>query len=375
MIDVFLAVLRRTLRYILYRNEGKKDGVMTADRDHVHHRFLSLVRGNQRRAVLGLYGLAVALVLLGFLSITLRESKASVFLIGFAAFAYVIVRFMTEIELWDAGRLLSKPGSRIGKRTLTVPLYMTLDLVLMFSAYIGLYILLNPMFPTFTKGQHLNICLIYIVPVILFLVLVQAYHRIWGRSMQKDSFMIVLAIFGGSLVSHIVISFGRPDWSRQLVRFHLLWTLILPLPMIGIRLFKSVFLQFLSTSENRLLKRRSLQDPSIERVLFYGAGINLSAYITLFDLNVTRNNAAMLGALDDNLGLCGRVFRDLPILGPLEYLEDKENFEKLKVSMIIVTTAAMRPDRLAEIQAFCTKKGVKLVRFEQFETALYTPEK
>jgi FlaA1/EpsC-like NDP-sugar epimerase len=193
--------------------------------------------------------------------------------------------------------------------------------------------------------------------------------------MQKDSFMIVLAIFGGSLVSHIVISFGRPDWSRQLVRFHLLWTLILPLPMIGIRLFKSVFLQFLSTSENRLLKRRSLQDPSIERVLFYGAGINLSAYITLFDLNVTRNNAAMLGALDDNLGLCGRVFRDLPILGPLEYLEDEENFEKLKVSMIIVTTAAMRPARLAEIQAFCTKKGIKLVRFEQFETALYTPEK
>lgn len=373
MIDVFLAILRRTLRYMLYRKEGKKEGVMTADRDHVHHRLLSFARGNQRRAVLGLYGLAVALVLLGFLSIALRESKASVFLIGFAAFAYVIVRFMTEIELWDAGRLLSKPGARLGRRSFAIPLYIAADLFMMAATYGGIYALLKPMLPTFTTGQHFNILLIYAVPVALCLVFVQAYHRIWGRSTHKDSMLIVLAVFVGSLISHIIITFARPDAAHQLVRFHLLWMLFLPLPMIGIRLLKSAFLQFLSMAENRLLKRRSLQDSSIERILFYGAGINLSAYITLFDLNVTQNRAAMLGALDDNPGLRGRLFRDLPILGPLEELENEALLQSLKVTTILVTTAAMRPERLKAIQCFCEKKGIKLARFEQSERLLYAP--
>lgn len=373
MIDTLLAILRRTIRYILYRKEGKKDGVMTADRNHVHHRLLSLARGNQRRAVMGLYGLAVALVILGFISIAIKESKASVFLIGFAAFAYVIVRFMTEIELWDAGRLLSKPGSRIGRRTLAIPTYIVADLIIMASAHLGLYFLLGPMLPTFTTGQHFNIFLIYVVPVAILLVLTQAYHRIWGRSTRKDSLVLVMAIFGGSLLSHVIISFARPDWAHQLIRFHLLWTLILPLPMLGLRLFKSAFLQFLSTSENRLLKKRSLQDSSIERILFYGAGINLRAYITLYELNVTRNHTAMLGALDDNPGVRGRVFRDLPILGPLEYLENEQNFNRLKPTKILISTATMRPERLEEIKVFCQKKGLKLTHFEQFETLLYAP--
>jgi FlaA1/EpsC-like NDP-sugar epimerase len=143
--------------------------------------------------------------------------------------------------------------------------------------------------------------------------------------------------------------------------------------MIEIRLLKSAFLQFLSMAENRLLKRRSLQDSSIERILFYGAGINLSAYITLFDLNVTQNRAAMLGALDDNPGLRGRLFRDLPILGPLEELENEALLQSLKVTTILVTTAAMRPERLKAIQRFCEKKGIKLARFEQSERLLYAP--
>lgn len=374
MIDTLLAILRRTLRYMLYRKEGKTHGVMTADRHHVHHRLLSFTRGNQRRAVMGLYGLAVALVLLGFISMTIKESAASIFLVGFAAFAYVIVRFMTEIELWDAGRLLSKPGARFGRRTLTVPAYIVADLVIMAAAHLGLYFVLGPMLPTFTTGQHFNIFLIYVVPVALLLVVTQAYHRIWGRSTRKDSILLVLAIFFGSVLSHIVISIGKPEWARQLLRFHFLWALILPLPMLGIRLLKSGFLQFLATSENRLLKKRSLSDPSIERVLFYGAGINLRAYITLYELNVTRNSIAMLGALDDNPGLRGRVFRDLPILGPLEYLENPEHFEALKVTKIIVTTAAMRPRRLKEIQRFCKAHGLQLTQFEQLETALYTPD-
>jgi UDP-GlcNAc:undecaprenyl-phosphate GlcNAc-1-phosphate transferase len=57
MIDVFLAILRRTLRYMLYRKEGKKEGVMTADRDHVHD--LALEREQKLVYDRGMYRLGV----------------------------------------------------------------------------------------------------------------------------------------------------------------------------------------------------------------------------------------------------------------------------------------------------------------------------
>jgi FlaA1/EpsC-like NDP-sugar epimerase len=126
----------------------------------------------------------------------------------------------------------------------------------------------------------------------------------------------------------------------------------------------------LTASENRHLIKRSLSDNSIERVLFYGAGMNLRAYITLCEANVTRNNVALLGVLDDNLGLRGRIFRDLPILGPLEVLDDEEMFENLRPTQIIVTTPMIGEERLADIRAFCRKHDLKLTRCSITEEVL-----
>jgi FlaA1/EpsC-like NDP-sugar epimerase len=90
--------------------------------------------------------------------------------------------------------------------------------------------------------------------------------------------------------------------------------------------------------------------------------MNLRAYITLCEVNVTRNHAALLGILDDNLGLRGRIFRDLPILGPLEVLEDEAMFNRLRPTQIIVTTPTIGEKRLSDIRNFCRARGIKLTR-------------
>lgn len=371
LIDTTLAIIRRTLRYILRRLEGNvsKGGIMEADRSHVHHRLLAWSRGNQRLAVWGLYGLAIALVALGFVSLFTRMSQATIFLIGFFAFAAVILRAMTDVELWDAGRLITRPGARNGSRLITVPCYVLADSVIMVGTFVLMGFLARHWLPDLSEGEWLHLFMWYTVPVVVALVLAKAYTRIWGRSTRKDEFVLIFAIGAGSLVSHVLVSYLLPGLAPRVVLFHLVWALLLPLPLVAIRLMKTAFVQWLAASENRRLIKASQQDASIARVLFYGAGMNLRAYITLCEANVTRNNVALLGILDDNPGLRGRIFRDLPILGPLEVLDD-EMFNRLGPTQIIVTTPMIGEERLADIRAFCRQHDLKLTRCSITEEVL-----
>ena len=379
LIDTCLAILRRTLRYVLRRLDasagdgeaGASGAVMTADRDHMHHRVLAFTHGNQRRAVWVLYALAALLMLIGWVTLGLREAKASVFLIGFGVFAAVIVRAMTNVELWDAGSLLARPGARCGRRSIAVIVYVVGDLFAMAALYLALIWLLWGWLPRFAPHRFVNFFLAYTVPVALALVAVRAYTRIWGRSTRKDSFMVVAAVAGGSLVSHLVLAYWVPELARQMVRLHVLWAALLPVPLLLLRLAKTAFLQWLAFAENARLRRRSLADPTIPRILFYGAGVNLRAYITLYEINVTRNHVALIGVLDDNPGLRGRIFRDLPILGPLEDLEaNPDLLARLRPTRLLVTTPAIPPERLADIRAFCQRHGISLFRSSITQTPL-----
>ena len=366
LIDTSLAILRRSIRYVLRRTAAREGngpavagGVMTADREHMHHRFLALAHGDQRRAVWALYGLAAALMLIGFVALMAREAKATVFIIGFSAFAFVIVRTMTNVELWDAGNLLARPGARCGRRVSAVFVYLVGDLCLM----VALFLLIVWLFglTTLPEATLASLFLAWCVPVAIGLVLCRDYTRIWGRSTRKDSFQLVVAIAFGSLLSHLAVAWVVPGLAPRTLLPHVAWAAFLPLPLLALRLAKTCFLQYLAYAENLRLRHRSLDDPSIPRLLFYGAGVNLRAYITLYETNVTRNATALIGVLDDNPGLRGRIFRDLPILGALEDLTP-ERLARLRPTHIVVTTPAIGPERLAEIQAFCRDHAIHLGR-------------
>lgn len=372
LIDTSLAVVRRTLRYVLRRVEGNstEGGIMVADRSHIHHRLLAYAKGNQRLAVWGLYGLAIALVALGFLSASIRLTQATIFLIGLMAFTIVIVRAMTDVELWDTGRLVTRPGARNGSLKITVPLYLLADVVIMVVSFIVLHAIASKWLPTLSPQAWFHLFLWYAVPVLIGIVAVKGYTRIWGRSTRKDAFMIVAGILVASLISHLLVSIVFAKVASDLLLFHMVWVALLPLPILFVRLGKTIFIQGLLASENKRLLKQSLSDTSIKRVLFYGAGMNLRAYVTLCEVNVTRNAEAMVGILDDNLGLRGRVFRNLPILGPLEMLEDEALFQKLRPTKILVTTPTIGEARLAEIKAFCRAHGLTLARCSLDETPI-----
>ncbi len=363
LIDTFLAILRRTLRKLVHKNDGcATGGTMTADRDHIHHRFLTMAHGNQRIAVWGLYGLTLALVALGFCTVALRTSRVAVFLVGFLAITTVVVRFMLDIEFLDVGRLLTKPGARIGRRIIAVPLYLLADIVILAFTFAGLTYCFSDFLPDHPILTWIAISLVYSVPVLIGLVLIHSHVRIWGRSARKDFVLLPATVCVSCLISHLLFAFVVPQHAPLLCSFHILWTAIIPLPLLMVRLLKTAFLQWVAYSENSRNKKLSLSDPTINRILFYGAGINLESYIRLFEINVSRNRDALIGILDDNRSFRGRIFYNLKIFGALELLEDPVLFKKLHPTQIIVTTPAIEEKRLSEIRAFCQKHQIRLTR-------------
>ncbi len=372
LIDTTLAILRRTLRRILLRRAGstETDGAMTADKDHVHHRFLLLAKGNQRRAVWALYALTLALVALGFTTAALRESKVAIFLIGFIAIASVIVRFMVNVEFWDAGRLLSNPGARIGKRSIAAPLYILADLISMTATFCFVYFLARSQLPDLSFIEWSYIVLIYGVPVLIGLALARTHVRIWGRCARKDFMTLIFVIGLSSTIAHILLAYTSTNHARALCVFHVLWAVLLPLPILISRLGKSSFIQWMATRENARLLKASEEDSTLHRVLFYGAGINLESYLRIFEINITRNSAALIGILDDNVGLKGRFFRNLKIFGALEMLEDPEFLARLRPTHMIISTPSIGPERTADIRAFCRKHNIVLTRYTCEEVAL-----
>ena len=378
LIDTGLAILRRTVRRVLNKlTTSEKDedtemkAVMTADRLHLHHRILAAVRQNQRRAVWCIYGLAVCFVLLGFGTLANRTSTATLFLLGFFALAGVVVHMMADVELWDIGSLLSREGHRNGRKAIAVPFYILCDILFTLVLFWFVVFLLHRDLPTLSHLQWAKVYLAFAIPILLCLVFARAYTRIWGRSSRKDSLYIICAVMIGSGISHIGLSFFAMELNTRLLALHILWTMALPVPLLAVRLCKPAFLQYLAHVSN--LRNKKLSGGNVatmERVLFYGAGVNLLFFLKLYEIDVTRNHPVALGILDDDLGLRGRIFYNLKILGPLERLNDEAFFESLKPTKIIVTTPSLRQERLETLRSFCKAHNLKLTESALIETNL-----
>ena len=136
--DTFLAIVRRVVRHLLSRRDSTERGngqVMTADADHIHHRILRAVGLNQRKAAIMLYAVAVAAVVVGLAATALKSRAAGLWLAAFSLALVVAFKDMSQIELFDAGRLLNsiaRDRSNVVRRRwarLAVPIEIAFDFV------------------------------------------------------------------------------------------------------------------------------------------------------------------------------------------------------------------------------------------------------
>lgn len=312
--DTALAILRRSLRALINRHE-KKDtsGVMEADKEHIHHRLLAHAKGIQKRAVYSLYGISVVLVLIGSTLVFWRRASSAVFLLAFMFGTIVLVRHMVRVELWDAGRILTRRFAVTKPRRIVAPFYMIADVALMTGSFFATQWLLRT---PFSRFEFLEILPLYIAPTFVLLVLAQTYRKVWSRALVRDYFVLAVVVGGGGLVTEslrTIFEMKLIESCTPVLVFCLMLLVLLP----GIRIARVGLLDLLSWIEN--LRLKDTKDSC--RVLVYGGGGRFRSYLRSLSKKSSENKEWVIGLVDEDINLRGTIVCGHTVLGTLSDLK------------------------------------------------------
>ena len=130
--DVFLAIWRRSARKLENNHAG---GIMTGDKEHLHHRVLCTTQG-QKATALRLYLIGCTFSVIAIILLLLRQYAPAVGYLILMIALLIVLRQFASIELWDSARLirngLSKPRMAICLH-MAQPFYDFLAIALSFA--------------------------------------------------------------------------------------------------------------------------------------------------------------------------------------------------------------------------------------------------
>ena len=367
LIDVMLAVWRRSFRKVLYKlGVGGKDSVFGADQHHLHHRLLSYGL-TQRKVATILYTLAilgsfVALIPSLFDHRTMGLTVAALFVSGLIGF-----RYLAPVELKISGEvfklILKRPArSRLKRFVLTFYDMAAILIGVTFS-----YILNNQgHFPFFDSSKLANSTFIPTSAITLASCLFvlnagKAQIRLWSRATFRDFLSLGLWFSIGTIVAttlNIIISNETfPTIQKQTMTFAFTGILLI-LPRCLSTLLRETVIDTL---------HRNVAKPNTNRpkVLLYGAGNMGELFLLHIKTTAERHFDQMriVGIIDDHPELNLRYQDGFKIRGGLdtiaEFCEGKGELDG-----IILTMRDTPPDdRLAEIVEICRKFDLTLYQW------------
>jgi len=309
---------------------------MQPDKDHVHHRILRKTL-NQRTAAFILYGISAGLVALGLGGTLLKNRAPGLFLVAFIVAVIVIVRHLERVELWDTGRLFSRERVRV-RQAVIMPLYMLFDVLSLCLVW-----LLTRWALGLPLGRFcvLSLLPLFVVPQFVFLVVFKTYLRVWTRAQMRDFALLIAAVLAGACVGcGLVFLFGEDE--PRLIRFAFVFAMLSGFPVVGVRLVHDSVQGLMQILEKRVL----LEKAGVSRMLVYGAGVRFRAYMRERDIHIGHNNQVVLGIIDDDLHLKGRIVAGYGVLGDLGQLD--ELVKKWQVDALVIA-CVLEPERLASV--------------------------
>jgi UDP-N-acetylmuramyl pentapeptide phosphotransferase/UDP-N-acetylglucosamine-1-phosphate transferase len=359
--DTMLAIWRRTVRAMLPQgivaSSGARFRVMQPDKDHLHHRILRETM-NQRTAAMILYGVSAALVAVGLAGTLLRNRAPGLFMIAFVVAIIVVVRHLARVELWDTGRLLASEHP-LQRRGLLVPAYVVLDVCTLCAIWVFVRWVLD-----LPLGRLAVIsCLpLYVAPTFVFLVLTKVYWRVWSRAQVRDYALLGFAVFAGASVgAGLVWLLGEVE--QDFGRFTLLFAAFSVFPIVGFRIWRDSVSGIMQVLERRML----LDKADTTRVFVYGGGVRFRSYMREMAVKSGHNDHAILGIIDDDIHLKGRIIAGYTVLGGIQDLRDL--VLKWRVDGLVIT-CVLSPEKRSEVLRLCESMGVLVSLFECVERPL-----
>ena len=358
--DTALAIIRRSIRRFLYRGDKEGKGeVMTADKDHLHHRILRSVNLNQRRAAWILYLLAAGCVLTGLCGMYLESRAAGLWLFAFAIASIVIFKDMSRIELLEAGRLINdiaRSGEYFSKRRFaracTAALIFT-DVI----SLLGIFFLVCWVQKIPLNRDVLRVTLpLWTFSVFTLLVLLKAYSTLWSRAMVSNYIHLLLACISGSILASIATYYAPLTTVFKIKSFCISYLSVSFIVLAAVRLFRSLARDIFYAIDCSQLKNRK----DVTRILVYGTGLRYRAFHRELVRSTSHNERIIAGLLDDDARLWGKYIGGLEVLGGLDAAEEAIN--SLNIDSVVIA-CEVSPARLEELKKVFSPFGVRLTNF------------
>lgn len=326
--------------------------VSVGGRDHTSHRLVALGL-SERQAVLCLYGLAAlaGAAAVGLSSAHFREADI---LLGLLVVGLILLAVrLANVRVYNGDdftllrhtRLTPLVTDFVYKRRV---LEVLLDIFLVVIAYYASWILrFEADFPTYASLFSRSVPIVIGCQIAAFAV-AGVYGGVWRYMSAADVLPyargVVLAVLSSIVMITYVTRFE--GFSRGVF---LIDALVLALLLVGSRASFRVIGE---------LSRRYASGR--ERALIYGAGDGGAMLV-----RELRNNPSydyrLIGFVDDARSKQGRRILGLPVLGGIDSLET--TLAETRPDVLILSTARIADERLAEVRRACLANGTRLLEF------------
>lgn len=325
--------------------------VSQGGRDHTSHRLVGLGI-TEWRALAFLYGISALAGLLATLSYQYGFTHTVVLLTLLLVGLFLLGVHLSRVQVVRAGAADAPPETGLVRLVTDLPYKrqvatVAIDLVLIVAAYYTAYLLrFEGVFE-----NHRETFLRTVGPVIglqmASLAWLGSYRGLWRYTSLPDLLRLIrgATVGVGATVLFFVFTTRLEGLSRAV--FVLDWVLLVGLlsaSRVSFRLLREVL-----RPESR----------SWRRVLIYGAGDGGELMLRELRKNAGLQREAV-GFLDDDRSKIGTRIHEVPVLGTLDRAEDL--LLEHKIGEVIVSSEKIPPDRLAQLEAICTSRGVPVVR-------------
>lgn len=369
--DTILAIWRRSVRALVAAGPGaSRSGLMQPDAEHLHHRLRKRGMSQYQVAVL-LYVINGLLVLTGLLSMVFRDQALGIFLVAFVAGAYVVMRHLAEVELWDTGRAIIQGLHRPEQRVAAFLFYPLFDVICLTLA-LGIGTLVVNLIEPQALGWEAWVTSlpIWVAPVFLAFCLTRIYSRVWSLARTNDYLLLSVSLLGSVLISlGLSILIFPESWRRFLV-LAFVFTGVAHVLVVGSRMFLRGLLDGLAAWSDIQYYRRG---GVVRRVLLYGSGGSHLLYLRERALNAydASRHRLIVGLLDDDPNLRSRRVGGFVVLG--NSAELPELIANHRIDELIVT-GPMSEDAHRFVMSLCRQHGVQLSQWHREERVLHAAE-
>lgn len=361
LFDTVLAVWRRGLRAAfpaMLGDGGQTGGVMQADAEHLHHRFLGYGL-RQRQVAFLLFAINGALVLSGLLSLVFKAHAAGIVTLAFVAGVFVTVRHLAQAELWDTGWVLIDGLKRPSPMLVASILYPVADFVALSVALLLTLRIANVAVAVGNIGTRwVNDLPIWVAPAFLGLLLAGAHSRVWSRARMSDYLVLGTGLVAGTAVgTGLSLLVGSEKGG---IRFAggagpLAFLGLSALFVIGGRMWMRGLRELMAV----MVQRRVGQVEVVERVLICGAGFQCRMFLSNRAASLGKGSrpGTIVGIVDEDPNLRKRQVYGYRVIGTPH--EIRSVIRASRVDRIVLTELLAESSR-ADVMQAAREAGVRV---------------